>query len=63
MLYEVAPATALQERLIWFCPAAVAVRPVGAAGGVQGAPAGVTDRQVEGAEAQASLPLGWAVTW
>lgn len=64
MLYEVAPATGLQERLTWFWPEAVAVRPAGAAGGVQPPPpVGVTDTQVEVDEAQASLPLGWAVTW
>ena len=34
----------------------------GAAGGMQGPEAGVTETQVEGAEAQASLPLGKAVT-
>ena len=36
MVYEVAPGTAVQETLIWVCEMAVAVTPVGAAGGVQG---------------------------
>jgi hypothetical protein len=64
MLYEVAPETALHDRLICDVPDAVAERPVGAAGGVQPPPPdGVTDRQAEGAEAHDSLPLGWALTW
>ena len=37
--------------------------PVGAAGGVQVPPTGVTERQMEGAEAAASLPAGCATTW
>ncbi len=41
---------------------AEAVTPVGAAGGVQVPPDGVTDLQVEGAAAQASLPEGWATS-
>jgi hypothetical protein len=48
--------------VVW--PVAVAVTPVGAeAGGTQGPDTGVTETQVEGAEAQASFPDGKAVTW
>ena len=63
MVYEVAPAEAAHERLICDEEAAVAMRPVGAAGGVQAAPAGVTEVQVDGEDAAASLPEGWPVTW
>lgn len=40
-----------------------AVTPVGAAGGVQVPPVGVTETQVDGPEAAASLPDGCATTW
>ncbi len=58
-----APAEAAHDTLICDEEAAVAVTPVGAAGGVQGAPAGTTERQLEGALEAASLPDGCAVTW
>ena len=56
--YEVAPADAVHETFTWVELAAVAETPVGAAGGVQATGAGVTETQVDGAEAQASLPEG-----
>ena len=46
--YEVAPDEADHETLIAVCEVADAVTPVGAAGGVQVPPVGVTDWQVEG---------------
>ena len=63
MVYEVAPEDAVQETLIVVWPVAVAVTPVGAAGGVQVVATGVTEVQVEGAPAAASLPEGWPATW
>ena len=62
-LYEVAPETAVQETVAVVVPVAEAVTPVGADGGVQTVAVGVTEMQVEGSEAQASLPLGKEVTW
>ena len=55
-VYEVAPDEAAQLTVAAVCEVAVAVTPVGAAGGVQVPPVGVTDWHVEGAEAAASLP-------
>jgi hypothetical protein len=62
-VYDVAVAEAVHETFTWVWLAAVAETPVGAAGGVQATGAGVTEMQLDGAEAQASLPEGWATTW
>ncbi len=58
MVYEVAPAEALHDRLICDDDAAVALRPVGAAGGVQATGAGVTEGQVEGARSRRLVARG-----
>ena len=61
--YEVAPEEAVHETLAAVWLDEVAATPVGAAGGVQVPATGVTERQMEGAEAAASLPEGCATTW
>jgi hypothetical protein len=58
IVYDVAPDEAAQVTFAEVCPVELAATPVGAAGGVQVPPVGVTERQVDGAEAAASLPEG-----